>query len=90
MQVGGAVKDPKYTFQRGAYELCKKNHKAGGHEVIKKDWKYGEMGSSWIEGRIKCTGKRDDFLSNKFKGRKGSFSEQESPLQSFDIKYSLE
>lgn len=90
VHVGGAIPDPKYTLQRGAYEICKKNHGQGGYELLKNDWEYGESGGSAIKARFKCTGKNDKFLEGKFLNEKSVFTEFESPLGGFEKKYEIE
>ena len=90
IQVGGAVPNPKYSFQRGVYEICKKNHGEGGHELLKNDQKSGDMGASWIEGRFKCTEKKDKYLDDKFQNDDHSFKELESPVNEFEKKYEIE
>lgn len=88
MQVGGAVEDPDYTFQRGAYEICKLNNESG-IEILKKDWKTGEMNTSWIEAWFKCTGIPDDYLKSKFNDLKDQYIEMPSPIAGFEKKFIL-
>ncbi len=87
LQVGGAVKDPEYTFQRGSYEICKSKNKSGV-EILEKSWKsYGQ--GSWIEGRIKCTGPADSYLESKFKDNSDQYSEEPSSVGGFEKEFSL-
>jgi hypothetical protein len=89
VMVGGAVNQPKYSLQRGVYSICKKNHKHGGYEILKNDWKYGDMGSSSIEARVKCTGEKDDFLDNKFKNDPNKYIETKSHIDRYEREFQL-
>ena len=62
--MGGAVEQPEWSFYRGAYEICKRDHQSG-FEVKSKEWKsYGGVGSG-IEGPVQLT--RPDINTNWFR-----------------------
>ena len=88
LRVGGAVENPKYTLRKGAYELCKKNHRYGGFKLLQNERKSGGMGS-WTDARVRCTGKKDSFLEKNYSQDKGTFIEYESNSDEFEKKYEI-
>ena len=88
MMVGGSVADPEYTFQRGAFEICKANG-FSGVEVLKKEWKKGGYASTWIDGRVRCDGKTDPTLQDKFKNRSEIFVENTADIHDYQKEFHL-
>lgn len=89
LMIGGAVENPEYSFQRGAYEICKNGHDFGGFSILEKKWNVYEGGGSAINGRILCTGKDDSFLSAKFEKDKTKYQETDFDLLGYEKEFQL-
>src|SRR5690242_921501 len=82
--VGGAVEDEEFSFLRGSYELCQRDHKSGFKILQRSSDEYGS-----VDARIQCIGPIDPYLKEQYKNRPMEFRDEPSSVERFQKEYLL-